>query len=586
MAGSAGWPLNLILTPDLKPFFSATYLPPEHREGMMGLRELVQRIKDVWDSEQREALLQQADKVVEIFQEHIHSKGESLPNAQLALKAVELFYQISDPVYGGIKGKPKFPVGYQYEFLMRSYVKNKDARALFLSERSLEMIHRGGIYDHLGGGFSRYSVDDKWLVPHFEKMLYDNALLADAYTTLWKLTKKEKFKQITIDVLDYVLRDMTDPDGGFYSAEDADSDGKEGLFYTWTVEEVKEALGEGRASTFMQFYGMTEMGNFEERNVLHTPLPVEDFASHLHLDQAVVEKELAECRKILLEKRNQRPHPFKDDKILTSWNGLMIYSLTYAGFTFSEPRFIQAAIKACDFLKTYLWNRKELFRRYRDGNALPSGTLDDYAFLIRGLIALFEYGQGRKYLEWAVQLAEIAEREFKVESGAFYLSPEMEEHLLMRKCTFSDGAEPSGNAVMAENLLKLAFLTGDSKYRRAAEDVMRASKKFLDLYPIGYFYQLMNLMRYNDPVAAVVVIALNDKKEHRELLQKTIAENYMPHVDLIWLDPQEKSAEHPWLEESDRAKFRDKTTLYICHEGRCLEPISDIDKMIEAILAL
>lgn len=586
MAGSAGWPLNLILTPDLKPFFSATYLPPENREGMMGLKDLVLRIREVWDSGEREGLLQQAEKVVQLFQDHIHIKGDSFPDKELVRRALELFFQISDPIYGGIKGKPKFPVGYQYEFLMRCYAKKKDARSLFLAERSLEMIHRGGIYDHLGGGFSRYSIDEKWMIPHFEKMLYDNALLADAYTTLWKLTKKEKFKQIAIEILDYVLKDMTDAEGGFYSAEDADSDGHEGLFYTWTAEEIKEALKGLRALHFMQYYGISEEGNFDGKNVLHTLLPIEEFSFHHGLDPVAFEKELGESRKILLERRNKRHHPLKDDKILTSWNGLMIYSLAYAGFTYNEPRFTQAAIKACDFLKTYLWNRKELFRRYRDGATLPGGTLDDYAFLIRGLIALYEYGEGKQYLEWALQLVEIAETEFKVEGGAFFLSPESESFLLMRKCTFSDGAEPSGNAVMTENLLKLSSLTGNNKYRKFAEDVLKAAKKFLDQYPIGYFYHLMNLLRFTDPSAAVMVIALNDKKEHLDLIKKTIAETYLPHVDFIWLDSSDKGVNLPLLEEGILSKKREKTTLYICHEGRCQEPVSDVDKMIEVILSL
>ncbi len=269
MAGAGGWPLNILLTPSLEPFFSTTYLPPYSSHGLMGLTDLIQRIGTLWGSEERNKILSQAEKIVELFSSHISPKGEEIPRQEQIAATIELLYKMADPVYGGIKGAPKFPVGYQNSLLMRYYKETQDHRALFLVDRTLDMMHRGGIYDHLGGGFSRYSVDEKWLVPHFEKMLYDNAILAQSYLEAWKLTKKPIYRRICEEILDYILRDMTHPEGGFYSAEDADSEGHEGLFYVWTYEEIIRILGE-KGKLFCQFYDVTAQGNFEGKNILNT----------------------------------------------------------------------------------------------------------------------------------------------------------------------------------------------------------------------------------------------------------------------------------------------------------------------------
>lgn len=278
MAGSAGWPLNLILTPDLKPFFAATYLPPTSSHGLMGLSELIMRISEVWQGEERENVVEQASKIVEVFSETIHSKGNQLPEKEHIEDASDILFKMADPIYGGMKGTPKFPIGYQTNFMLRYSATKKDGRAVFLVERTLDMMHRGGIYDHLGGGFSRYSVDEKWLVPHFEKMLYDNALLIESYVEAWQLTKKPLYRQICEDIIQYILRDMSHADGGFYSAEDADSEGHEGWFYTWTLEEVQKILGVRESALFCEFYDITSEGNFEGRNILNTPLRLEEFA--------------------------------------------------------------------------------------------------------------------------------------------------------------------------------------------------------------------------------------------------------------------------------------------------------------------
>lgn len=583
MAGSAGWPLNIILTPQLEPFFASTYLPPKGAHGMMGLVDFIRRIDEVWNSSERDKVELQASKIVEFFADNVRTEGEELPLKSQITDAVEIIYKIADPVYGGLKGSPKFPVGYQNNFLLSYSLGFQDNRALFLVERSLDMMHRGGIYDHVGGGFSRYSVDDKWLVPHFEKMLYDNALLAGAYIDAWRFTKKKMYKKVSFEILDYVLRVMTHPEGGFYSAEDADSEGHEGLFYLWKYEEIEKALGPEKGASFTTFFGVSKEGNFEGSNVLHTPLPMEEFALKHEIDPAKLEKDLEDGKEILFQIREKREHPFKDDKVLTSWNGWMIHAFAEAGSAFSEKRFTDAAKKAVDFIKIYLWDRKDLFHRWRDGESSHRGSLDDYACLIRGLITLFEKGEGLQYLEWALELTKRVQINFKSENGAFFQTDGKDASMLIRRCQFADGAEPSGNSIHAENLLRLYDITKDNSFLEQAEDVLKAVKIYLDQFSPGYFYHVMNLHRFYTESALTYVVVLNEKKEHFEVLKKALGEVYHPFATTIFIEPS-------WDLEKPHLSFlksypveEGKTTLYICSRRFCQPPITDIHKMVEAI---
>jgi uncharacterized protein YyaL (SSP411 family) len=585
MAGAAGWPLNLILTPALEPFFAATYLPAVSRQGLMGLRELIQRIMDIWKSDEREKVLAQASKIVEVFSESGHIRGDELPSRNVIDEAAELLFKLADPVYGGIKGTPKFPIGYQISFLINYSAKSGDSRALFLAERTLEMMHRGGIYDHLGGGFSRYSVDEEWLIPHFEKMLYDNAILAASYTEAWQFTQNDSYKEVAEDILNYVLRDMTHPEGGFYSAEDSETEGKEGLYYTWSEAEIKELLGED-AELFCHYYDITPEGNFEGRNVLNTPVPLQEFATKLEMDAGELKERFAAMRKVLWKARNNRQHPLKDDKIITSWNGLMIHAMVLAGAAFKNARLLQAGVKAAEFIKENLWQDGRLLRRWRDGDAQHAGVLDDYAFMIKACLTLFETQQGTEWLEWAIQLTDILQERFKSEEGAFYSTDGNEENLIIRKCQFSDGAEPSGNAIHCENLLRLYQITSNAGYLSQAEDILRASKKFIDSYALGYMYQIMNLHYFYDRRAASVVIALNTQKEYREELFNLLFRSYIPHKTVIWNHEKDERLYH-WAPFIQRQKSIDgQTTLYICHQGVCQQPLWNWPDMIQAIQEL
>lgn len=581
MAGAAGWPLNLILTPDLQPFFSTTYLPSHSSHGMMGLTDLIERIADLWSSEERDKIIMQAEKIVEIFSDSIHVKGDSLPEAEFVPLTSDLLYKMADPIYGGIKGAPKFPIGYQYSFMFRQFAANQDTRALYLAEKTLIMMHRGGIYDHLGGGFSRYSVDEQWMVPHFEKMLYDNAILAQTYLEAWQLTKNPLYQQVCEEILNYILRDMTHAEGGFYSAEDADSEGHEGLFYTWTYEEIKQILGSA-SPLFCKYYNVTPEGNFEGRNILHTNLSLEEFAMSENLELESLAKQLEEDRKKLWQVREKRVHPFKDDKILSSWNGLMIYSLVEAAVAFENIQYLQAAVKAARFIKRELWKEQRLLRRWREGQAMFAAGLDEYAFLIRGLLSLFEANAGSEWLEWAIEMTDILEQDFKEEEGAFYQTDGKDENLILRKCQFSDGAEPSGNAIHTENLLRLYQLTNDPKYLQQAEDVLKAVKFYLENYSPGYCFHIMNIDRFYDQKAPSLIIALNSNREHEQELKNLIYQKFIPHKSLIW-QTQDVELEELLPSINNYEPVNDKTTLYVCRQGYCEQPLADFQAIQKAI---
>jgi uncharacterized protein YyaL (SSP411 family) len=583
MAGAAGWPLNVILTPELKPFFAATYLPPHSSHGMMGLAELVKRIREVWQGEERERVIAQASQIVDVFAENIHVEGSDLPEKQQVEEVLNLLFKMSDPAHGGIKGVPKFPIGYQYNFLLRAYRTLKDSRALFMAERTLDMMQRGGIYDHLGGGFSRYSVDENWLVPHFEKMLYDNAFLICSYLEAWQVTKKEFYRQVCVEIVRYILRDMSHPEGGFFSAEDADSEGGEGLFYTWTLEEIQKLLGKEESSDLCDFYAVTPSGNFDGRNILHTPLRLEEFAARNQMDPQMLKEKFDIQKQILWKDRLQRPRPLKDDKILSSWNGLMIHSLVNAGCAFNEPSYIQAAIKSAKFIRQNLREDGYLLRRWREGEAQYSAGLDEYAFLIRGLISMFEADCGTEWLEWALEMSRILYQDFKAEDGAFYQTDGKDSNLLLRKAAFSDGAEPSGNAIHCENLLRLYQLSQNPSYLDQAEDVLRAVKIFIDSYSPGYCYHEMNINRYYDRHAPTFVVALNDKEEFKTNLMQEIYSHFIPHKAVIWRRENAKNLFEilPFVQEQEC--IDGKTTLYICHQGTCQKPLITLDEMIDGI---
>ena len=585
MSSAGGWPLNLILTPDLKPFFAVTYLPPANRRGLIGMKQFIQHIHELWQSEERKQLVEQADKIVDVFEKSAKATGDEIPAEQNLIAAIEMMFEITDPVYGGLKGEPKFPMGYQSVLLLEFSRGKGDSRTLFCAELTLNMMLRGGIYDQLGGGFSRYAIDERWIIPHFEKMLYDNAILARTYLDAFKYTKKEAYQTVCDETLGYVLNEMSHPEGGFYSAEDADSEGHEGMYYTWTFQEIREVLSNEEAELFCQYYGITPEGNFEGRNVLHIPLPLEEFAELRNIPKEEIREAIDKARAKMLKRRQVRQRPFKDDKILVSWNGLMIDAMIKAALPLKRPQFKEAAIKAASFIKTHLWKEGHLLRRWRDNEARFMGGVDDYAFLIKGLISMFEEGCGTQWLEWAIELADLLQKEFKVDNGAFYYHLE-DPALLIRKCEYYDGAEPSGNAVHCENLLRLYQMTQNERYLDEAEDILKAARHYIEVYPPGACYHLICLQRYLDIKAPTIVVALDDEGNLRNEIQEIFNTRFIPHASVIWKDPKDSVLPTLIPTHVDKKPIDGQTAIYICRQDHCEAPLIEKGQILQALEAL
>ncbi|MCH9610826.1 MAG: hypothetical protein S4CHLAM81_10330 [Chlamydiales bacterium] len=581
MSGGAGWPLNLVLTPELNPFFASTYLPPDSARGFLGMKQLLDRISQVWsDPRERENVIEQSGKIVDLFSEHAVPPKHEIPPKEMIEQCAEMIFEAADPVYGGMKGAPKFPIGFQASLLLREAQKRSDSRALFFVERTLEMMHRGGLYDHLGGGFARYSVDEQWLIPHFEKMLYDNAILAQVYTEAYCFTKNSFYRETAEHLLDYLLREMHSKEGAFYSAEDADSEGKEGIYYTWSYEEVQKELKEN-APLFSEFYGITPSGNFHGRNVLHMPYSLAEFSEYRRLEKGKLDSLLKQMRETLLGARSKRSHLSKDDKVITSYNALMISALVSAGVAFERKDYLEGAQICAKFIWENLQHEGMLLRRFREGEAKFDGCLDDYAFMIQALISLFEADCGSIYLEWALELHSTLESEFKADNGAYFLTNGRDPNLILRRCEFYDGAEPSGNAVSAENLLRLFQITADRDYFERAQELFEAAAEHIEMYPPGASYNLMALLRYYDRDAPTYLIALNEKEEGIEEIKKILADHYVPNKAVIWSRAQDRKLQDLSMLVRQKQTLSGKTTLYICYSDRCQEPLTSIEKIQE-----
>jgi uncharacterized protein len=413
-------------------------------------------------------------------------------------------------------------------------------------------------------------------------MLYDNAILARVYLEAWRLTKKEAFKEVANETLAYLLRQMSSAEGGFYSAEDADSDGREGYFYTWTAEEVQTVLTPELADLFCQLYGVAQRGHIEGRSVLHMAYPLDEIATLVSLPLSELQKKLNYARKALFEKRESRPHPFKDDKIIAAWNGLAIDAFARAGAAFKDKALTAAAVKTAEMIKTHLWKEGKLLRRYRDGEARFNGSLEDYAFLIKGLLALFETGESSTYLQWAMEMTALLEREFKAHKGAFYQT-DSADAILVRRCEYYDGSEPSGNAVHTGNLLKLFQITGDEQYLACAEDVLKATKQYIESYAPGACYQLMNLMHYLNQKAALLVVALDEKASLEEEIKEALFCHFSPHTAIVWKRPGDEALLSLLPEMRERLPISGATALYICRQNQCEEPLCGKEAILKAI---
>ncbi|CCO08033.1 thioredoxin domain-containing protein [Desulforamulus hydrothermalis] len=585
LTGSGGWPLTVIMTPQQKPFFAGTYFPKETNYGRPGLIEILTRIAWLWEHERPSLLAMGEQLTAHLHQEAAVSPGQ-LP-ADILDQAYRLLARNYDASYGGFGTAPKFPTPHNLMFLLRYYYKTKQPQALTMVEETLDAMHRGGIYDHIGFGFARYSVDHKWLVPHFEKMLYDNALLALAFLETYQVTGNMRFGRIAKEIFAYVLRDMTSPEGGFYSAEDADSEGTEGKFYLWQPQEVVDILGQPDGEIFCRYYNITAQGNFEGSNIPN--LIGQDprrFAAELGIELADLVKGMEKCRSLLFKARSKRVHPFKDDKILTAWNGLMIAALSRGARVFHSEVYRTAAVKAVNFINQRLRRPDgRLLARFRDGEAAFPAYLDDYAFLAWGLLELYEATFDTDYLAEAVRLTEdMIELFLDQQHGGFFFYGKDSEQLISRPKEIYDGALPSGNSVAAVNLIRLARLTGNDRFAELAHRQLTGFAQQVEQYPAGYSFFMIAAYLLQEPPLEIVLTGEAADDSLRRMIQ-TVQRAFLPHGVIMaryeGADTEEPARLLPLTR--DKLPVNGQATVYFCENFTCRKPITELSQLQAAL---
>ncbi len=581
MTGSGGWPLTIIMTPDKKPFFAGTYFPKKTRFGRIGLIELITRIKNLWDS-QRNELLNSANKItLNLKNLDQESPGEKFDEHSLR-KAYEMLLKQYDKINGGFGNRPKFPTPHNLIFLLRYWKRTGDKKALEMVEKTLQAMRKGGIYDHIGFGFHRYSTDSSWLVPHFEKMLYDQALIAIAYIEAYQATKNSEYKKIAQEIFTYVIRDMISPDGGFFSAEDADSDGEEGKFYIWSKKELEDVLEKEEHSLITSVLNIEELGNYLEeasskktgKNILHLN----------HLPEKKLQDKLERIRLKIFESRENRVHPHKDDKILTDWNGLMIAALAKGAVAFQDEIYLNTAIKAVNFILSNLYTSNNgVLHRYKDGSSEIQGYLTDYSFLIWGLIELYEATFEIIYLKSALELHQKQiERFWDDNIGGFYFTAIDSEELLTRQKEVYDGAIPSGNSIAMLNMLRLSFFTGNIELEEMADILHRVFSEKIKANPMAYTQFLVALDFAIGPSYSLVIGGETNAEDTITMIQ-AINKTYVPNKVFILRKTEQKLPEID--NYSNFVQFFDdldgKATAYVCINKTCKPPTQEVDKMLE-----
>lgn len=596
--GRGGWPMTIIMTPDKKPFFATTYIPKETRFGQTGMKELIPGIRALWEG-RRGKLLTSAEGVVSALNQ-IASEAPGMPGSELREDTLKQTYdQLSqhfDKQHGGFGTAPKFPTPHNLMFLLRYWRRTGgDEHALGMVEKTLHGMRQGGIYDHVGFGFHRYSTDSRWFLPHFEKMLYDQALLAMAYTEAYQATEgSEEYGQTAREIFTYVLRDMTDPKGGFYSAEDADSEGVEGKCYLWTQEEVKGILTSEEAQLVISVFNMEREGNFAEEasgrktggNILYLKKPLQEIASDLTMPLNELNRKLEGARAKLFEAREKRVHPHKDDKVLTDWNGLMIAALAKGAQVFVESLYEETARRAADFILTSMVDAKgRLYHRYRDGDPAIAGFLDDYAFLTWGLIELYETTFETNYLKKALDLNTVMLHHFwDGEQGGCFFTADDADTILTRKKEVYDGAVPSGNSVAMLNLLRLARLTANPALEERAAQISRAFSPIVSQSPGAHTQWMVALDFAHGPTYEVVIVG-DPQAEDTETMLKALRKAFVPGKAVILRPAGEETPDITHLAEFTRglSRLNDKATAHVCRAFRCELPTTEPQQMLKLL---
>jgi uncharacterized protein YyaL (SSP411 family) len=555
--------------------------------------DLIPRVKLLWNNEREKAVSTATD-----LTKHMNKVSTSIPGAELGRtdsdKAFKQLSSLFDHLHGGFSKAPKFPTPHNLLFLMRYYKRSQDPRALMMVEKTLREMRFGGIYDHLGYGFHRYSTDETWLVPHFEKMLYDQAMLAMAYSEAYQVTKNEEYKETAKEILTYALRDLGSEEGGFYSAEDADSEGVEGKFYVWSVDEIIEELNKEDAELLVRVFKLEVEGNFTDEatrkkmgdNIFHFKDSLAEISQTLDIPLKDLKNKLDSLKKKLFNAREKRIHPGKDDKILTDWNGLMIAALSIATRALNENKYQESAKRAADFiLSKMMGSNDRLLHRYKDGEAKVPGFLDDYMFLVWGLLELYETTFEPKYLIKAKALTDkTIDRFWDKEGGGFFFTANDGEKLLVRKKEIYDGAIPSGNSVGIMNLLRLSRITGNPEYEKKAEEIGKTFSKTVAQYPAAYAYLLSAIEFLEGPSQEVVIVGDLEKEDSRAMISALQSE-FIPNKVVLFLSTREKTQKITDIAEFTKNYVAKdgKATAYVCSNYSCKTPTANPEKMIKIL---
>jgi len=593
MTGQGGWPLTILMTPDQKPFFAATYIPKTSRFGRTGMLELVPRIKEIWET-QRDKIDQSAERIVQVLNDSNAGGGKKTLDPELLDRAFQQFEERFDGQRGGFGQAPKFPTPHNLLFLLRYAARTNNADALGMVEKTARAMRLGGIYDHLGFGFHRYSTDAEWRVPHFEKMLYDQAQLATVYLETYQVTGKDFYRRTAEEVFRYVLRDMTSPEGGFYSAEDADSEGEEGKFYLWSEEEIRACLEKEEADLITDLFQVESRGNFLEEatqekigtNILFLNRTLEEAAQEMEISAEALWERVENARQRLFDVREKRIHPGKDDKILTAWNGLMISAFARGAFILQEPRYVEAARNAADFvLRELRTSDGRLLHRYRNGQAGIAAHLEDYAFLVAGLIDLYQATFEVNYLKAAVDLNREMIRHFHDdENGGFYFTADDGEELIVRRKEADDGAVPSGNSMAMYNLLRLGRMLGDAELEALAERTGNAFVNWISRAPYA-FTQFMVALDLASSSSQELVITGRLHAPDTQALLKALAGRFLPYLAILFRPANETEPLIGRFADFTRSMttINGKATAYVCSGYQCEQPVSEPAEMLSML---
>lgn len=593
MNRSCGWPLTVLMTPEKQPFFVATYMPRKSRFGSVGVMDLCRQVKNLWDHKRDQVVSSAADVMTHLGRAFSYSSGDDV-SEDIFHTAFAQIEKSFDARYGGFEGAPKFPTPHRLLFILRYARHHQNDHARDMVVKTLKAMRNGGIWDHVGFGFHRYSTDVRWFLPHFEKMLYDQSLLASAYLDAFQVTGDEIFAQTARDIFTYVQNEMTSVEGGFYAAEDADSEGEEGKFYVWSLEEFRDVLGEKDAGRWASIYGLTAEGNFLEeatrqktgRNILHLTQDLAEWAKRSAATEQSFYDQWQTLRGKLLQRRQQRVRPLKDDKIMVDWNGLMIAALAKGARILDHPEYTRMAVAAADFLLSKLMDKKgRLLHRFREDEAGIQATANDYAFFVYGLIALYETTLDLGYLQHATALMKQMIQEFwDNEQGGFFLNSAEDNDLPARPKEIYDGAIPSANSVSLFNLFALYRMTGDSKWDDRARDIVKAFSGTVTHYPSAYTF-FLTAMQFRIYQVQEIVIAGRFEHQKTQAMLRRLNRQFHPGRTVLLKTPQnanQLSMLAPFTSEM-KAVDDETPTAYICSNFSCRRPVTDMDEFEKLI---